>query len=247
MHIIAPRLSRARCGIAAVLVVTGLAAGASAAPIVGLYKSDDLDAGVFLTGRWTEGFIGGNAQHTGNCLHAGSWDAATPTLFADWELDGPTLVSASPTDLRNPSGTGTILISRTFDTTGATLTLADDLPWAAAGDPDYTVALTTYTQLVTELYQQGTRVFVHAMQSFAGTFVGYPDHRLTGQANWALVGDGPAAPAHYPAWRPAGVTEGAWGDVGQVELAITPEPATLALAGAGLAGATWLRRRRRRP
>jgi len=244
MHGLAPRLPRIRCGMAAALVVAGLAAGASAAPIVGLYKSDDLDGGVFLTGRWTEGFIGGDPQQTGNGLHAGSWDAAATTLFAEWELDGPTLVSASVTDLRNPSGTGTVIISRTYDATGATLTLSDDLPWAGAGDTDYTVALNAYAQLVTELYQQGTRVFVHAMQSFTGTFEGHADYRLTGQANWALVGDGPAAPANYPERRPAAATDGAWGDVGQVELAITPEPATLVLVGAGLAGAMGFRRRR---
>jgi hypothetical protein len=231
-----------RAGLAAVLLAA-LASSGAAAPILDLYRSDDLDGGVFLTGRWTEGFATGDPQGPGNGLHAGSWEAGASLLDSDWTLDGPVLASVTVTDLRSPSGDGVLIYGRTFDTAGATMVLAGGMPWTGPGDGAYTVALDAYVQVVTELYQAGARVFVRSSQSFAGAFEGHAGYRLAGQANWALVGDGVAAPAGYPAWRPAGTVTGSWGDVGQVRLEITPEPATLALTIVGLGATGWGRRR----
>lgn len=246
MYGIASSAPRGWCAILAAIVIAALATTGTAAPFVGLYKSDDMDGGVFLTGRWTEGFVGGDPQHAGNGLHAGSWDAGAAILYSHWELDGPALAGAAVTDLRDASGDGVVITSRTFDTGGASMTLAAGIPWTGPGDADYTVTLDAYTQIETELYQDWTRVFVRSSQSFTGGFTGYPGYRLAGQANWALVGEGAAPPGGYPAWRPTGVGGGAWGDVGQVRLQIMPEPATVTLLGAGLAGAALLRRRRQR-
>jgi len=232
------RLRRWLAGTLAAAAGWLLAASAAAAPVTGLFLSDDLDGGVFLTGRWTEGYVVGDPLGLGNGLHAGSWDAATATLFTDWELTGPRLAAVQVDDYRTPAGDGVVVTTRDFDPSAAVLILKDRPWWTAPGDGDYTVALDRYTQTITALYQGGTPRFVHSSETFGGRFLGHPGYTLLGQMNWARVGEGAAPPADYPAWEPAGAPSGAWGDVGQARLSIVPEPGALALLGGGLA--TWL-------
>ena len=239
----APAAPVGRTCLLAAVVIAALAGTAPAAPMVGTFTSDDLVGGVFLAGRWSEGFVGGASQGVGNALTAGSWDDATSTADTHWRLDGPTRVSSTTTDLRDASGNGLVVTERTFDGSAATFLLMDQPWWTGPGDGDYTVNLNLYSQTVTELYQGFVRLFVRSSQSFTGVFAAWPAYTLAGQANWALEGQGAAAPADYPALEPAGVPGGAWGDVAQVRLNIVPEPASLALVLAGLAVGWRLRRR----
>jgi len=216
-----------------------------AAPVLDVFKSDDFQDGTFLTGLWSEGYVGGDPDGVGNGAHTGSWDPTTDTLYTHWELTGPTLVSSTISDHRS-GGDGNVILYRTFDTTNAFLTLKAGQAWDG-GDGDYTVDLDFYAQTVTVLYQNNVPVFAESTETFTGDFVGFAGYRLAGEASGALEGQGtslPPAPPTYPAWEPGGVPMGAWGDVAQVQFLIMPEPATLLLVASGLAG-VWLSRRRR--
>ena len=216
---------------------------ARAAPVVSIFKSDDMDVDPwreFLTGRYSEGFSG-NPIGIGNGAHAGSWDGAN--LYTEWELSGP-IVLPTPTIVDNRvGGDGTVIALRDFDVSAATLTLKAGGPWDG-GDGDYTVNLDFYEQQVTALYAGGAMVFAESTESFTGDFVGHAGYRLVGMASGALVGQGAPLPADFPSWIPGGSVAGSWGEVGLVEFQITPEPASLLIVGAGLGG-LWLVRRRR--
>ena len=227
------------CGV----LLFGSADAARAAPVLGIFKSDDLQGGTFLTGLWSEGYVGGNPNGVGNGAHAGSWDPTTDTLYTHWELSGPTLLSSTMTDNRT-GGNGLIIFQRSFSTANAFLYLKAGQLWDG-GDGDYTVDLDFYAQTVTILYQNNVPIFAGSTEAYTGDFVGFAGYRAAGEASGALEGQGvslPAPPPTYPSWIPG--APGAWGDVAQIQFLITPEPATLLLIGAGLAG-LWVGRRRR--
>jgi len=215
-----------------------------AAPIKDTFKSDDMDGGTFLTGRYSEGFAG-NPGGVGNGAHAGSWDGTT--LYSHWELSGPVIDTVTELADHRVSGDGTVVVQRSFDVSGAALTLKDGGPWDGGdGTADYTVNLDFYEQTVTMLYVGGTMVFSSSVESLTGDFAGFADYRLVGQACGAYVGQGPSLPDEddWPSWIPTSATSGSWGEVGLIQFRITPEPASLALIGAGLGGLGLTRRRR---
>jgi len=223
-----------------------LAGGAEAAPVESVFRSEDMDGGLFLPGRYSEGFTP-DPLGIGNGAHAASWDGVH--LYTQWELDGPTVAAVTVDDRRDGFGNGTVVAYRTFDVSGATLVLKAGGPWDG-GDGDYTVALDHYSQTVVGLYAGGALVMAESTEVFTGSFVGFPGYRLSGQANGAYRGQGPALPPDFPPWRPAGATSGSWGEVGLIELEILPEPASLFLMAGGLAALVLERRRsrgRRRP
>ena len=238
-----------RIAVTASLVVALSAAMAPGAPIMGIYKSDDMDGGSFLTGRWTEGYVLNNPDGIGNGAHAGSWDANA--LYTQWELTGPLLVSSTKIVDTVVGGDGLWVYDRRFDVTAATLTLKSQPWWTGLGDGDYTVDLDSYSQLVVIEFSGGTPVFASSTESFYGTFQGYPQYSLVGQASGAFVGQGAALPppaADWPAWvrsgAAGGVLNGAWGETGLIQFRITPEPATIGLLGLGLVGVFFGRRRK---
>jgi hypothetical protein len=63
----------------------------SAAPMTGRYENPDVGSD-FLSGRWSEGFVGGYPNGGGNGGRAASWDGLT--LGGQWGLDGATLLSS---------------------------------------------------------------------------------------------------------------------------------------------------------
>ncbi len=231
----------------ALLLVALIAPSALASPITGIYKSDDVDGGVFLTGRWTEGYVLNNPNGVGNGAHAGSWDGAL--LYSQWELTGPLLTGSTKIADTVSGGNGIQVYARTFDVSAATLTLKNAAWWSGSvGDGDYTVDLDSYAQTVVLQYSGGNVVFVHSTESFDGTFQGYPQYSLVGQASGVFTSQGPTLPADFPSWvrsgAAGGILNGAWGEVGLIEFQITPEPATLSLLGVAVAAVLAARRRK---
>lgn len=222
------------------------AASAQAAPLLGHYENPDV-GGDFLSGRWAEGFVGGNPNGIGNEAHAASWDGAT--LGGQWELQGAALQSATLLlDMTGGSGTGLQVWSRVFGVAGATMTLTDTGPWwNEGGAGQYTVNLTQYTQILTVTLDSWLIAEATSTDTFAGTFAGYPGYEIVnGHATGVYQGAGLVLPANYPAWAPSGVGSGAWGHVEAIRFTIVPEPATLSLIGLGTVAGLVLRRRARR-
>ena len=212
---------------------------AVAAPVAGIYTSDDIPGGVALTGRWSEGYVANNPDGVGNGAHGGSWDGFA--LYTQWELAGPTLTSSTLLADNRVGGTGTVVYGRAFDISAATLTLTNQTWWSGnPADPDYVIDLDFYAQTVTVMFVGGAPLFANSLESLHGLFRDYPAYSVTGQSSGVLVNYGATLPlAGYPDWirdgAAGGILNGAWGEVALLQLRIAPEPASLVLLGAGAA------------
>jgi hypothetical protein len=115
--------------LVSVAILTVAAPEVSASPMLGIYKSSDIDGGVFLPGRWTEGYVGNNPNAVGNGAHAGSWNGAA--LYTQWELAGPTVAATVPISDVISGDVRTQAFLRTFNTVGAAFTLQPGLWWTS--------------------------------------------------------------------------------------------------------------------
>ena len=223
-----------------------------AAPITGSYKSTDLGQPVTV-GRWTEGFVSppGLPNQVGNGVHGASWDGAN--LGDEWELAGP-IISSTTAVVGNPAlPSGTVVYHRVFDVTGATLTLKDPGPWWNAAEDgatgQYVVDLTSYEQTLTVTYVNYQIANASSIETFAGTFQGFPGYELLyGHTLGAYEGHTLAGtePTNYPEFLPSGFTSGgAWGVAEGIRFDIIPEPATMGLLGFGVIGLVLHRRKKR--
>lgn len=211
-----------------------------AVPVTGVFNSPDVGTD-FLSGRWSEAYVGGGEGQIGNAIHAGSWDGTA--LYTEWELSAPA-IDAAPTLVSNTVnglGNGT----RTWETTyaGGTLTLKNTGPWWNAADApatSYAVAVDSYLHETTKVYVNNVEQSYRTTVYMTGTFVDYPAYQVAFTIASAVpMGQGTALPAGFPSFVGAGT--GAWGHVQKITMLITPEPGTLALLM--LSGLALLRRR----
>jgi len=237
--------------LAAALVAFAGISAAEAGPITGDYKSVELGGSV-LMGRWSEGFINGNPNHVRNGAHAASWDGAN--LGNQWEMTGAVLAGMT-TLFGNPGAAdGTFIVKRDFDVSAAHLLLKSDggtAPWwgGDGGITEYDFALDVYFQVLTVTVAGGAIMNATSTEVFEGTYVADPLCQVHyGHTVGIYEGVGPQVPTDYPGFEAAlegveVIAGGAWGTVEGTRFTITPEPATLAMVGIGLA-AMGLRRRK---
>lgn len=205
------------CGI--ILVLTGLAAAALAAPVTGVYTSTDL-GGQLLTGRastWRSG-INSGLPHV---LHAQSWDGTT--LGTQWTFD--CAIENLPFTVvdNRVGGVGTVVYTSTFQ--GGTFTFfPGGWPW---GDGSGTLATSTLITTVQHVLIGGISTPVAAVVNGNSSGVFSDGCNLTFViANGVGVGEttslNPAItkPADYPAFldgtcgpAPANAQFGSWGNV----------------------------------
>ncbi len=205
-----------------------------AAPINGLYETPDV-----LDGRWTLSADDASMDPVGDELNVASWNGG---LGTQWELDGAivdddTLLNSmtiSPGVVRE-------VYLTTYDTSAATLTLKAGL-WTEAGDGDYVVDLTSFTQYTTVFVRDGVieksigQIYMEGdIQGFGGVY----SLRFLNAVS-SLEGASGSAPVGYPSYT--GNDGGIYGTVSNVQLEIVPEPATMSLLAFG--GLFALRRRR---
>jgi hypothetical protein len=178
-----------------------------------MYKEDHGESAA-EDGRWSESYAGGGPSMPGNVVHAASWDGLT--LGAQWEVAGPTLVSAVETynDV-DVNGDGTVIYESTYS--GGTATLDSSL-WGEAGL--VTADVTSYLQVTTFIYVGGQVDWLtsHAEVTAEALVQATPPYPL-GFVALAHF-DGPGGnwlPVDYPAYL-GGVTEGQWGTLADVEV-----------------------------
>lgn len=227
-------MCRIPAAMVALLFCATLAWGA---PITGQYVSEEL-GGEVIDGRWSQSWIGGIEDNVGNTVHALSWDGAT--LGGQWALGDPILgapaIDAPPTVLldNRVGGTGTVVCYTTYD--GGILLLKSSGPWWG-GDPGtaYTVNVEEHAHTTTKEYVDGELVASSTVVNMTGTFADYEGYEISFLVAAAVpTGQGSAPPTDYPEFIPDTATMGAWGPAQEIRLEIVPEPATMALVGAGL-------------
>lgn len=226
--------------IAAVLIIG--ASVAQAAPITGIYQSQEL-GGTILDGRWSESWIGGIKDSLGNTIHSASFDGTT--LGGMWEISGVTL-SEAPVVISAQTHFGhtdTTLLS-VFG--GGVLTLMPSGTWNSAGDGAYIVDITSYEQVTTRTTSMATGKSTDINEiSLSGTFRDYPGYTVSfAVAASAPLGSGTSVPANFPTILPTGTATSEWGVIQKMTMELVPEPCVIVLlAGAGVG---LLRRRRRK-
>ena len=207
--------------ILTVVLVAGAASVYAGPPVNGTYKSSN---GQFDEGREASSWAaGGGFLSTGGVLHAESWDGAA--LGGDWKIVCPQVVSVSLIVDLVFGGNGQRIYQ--IDYSGGYITLGGvGTPWSG-GDPSYTGAIDTYTEIRTVLYSANVKVGSVSDHAVSAHLQGYTQSCMTWAiGNGAWLGETPAPkPAGYPTFLDPAcgntATTGHWGDITDLTLSVT--------------------------
>ncbi len=245
--------------VIAAVTVGILAMQATAAPVTGVFESEEFN-GDIIDGRWTESYAGGGPGLAGNVLNAASWDGTT--LGGQWTIGGMTLdENAQLIDLDTM---GSLTIEKYFSQyVGGQMLLkkeARDGNSAWWGEPDgsameeYTVFIDEYTHHTQVTKLNGVEKGVYSLITMTGSFDPNTDSEYYYNVEFMLAvavktGEGAGPPAGFPDFLGDPNDNGQWGVAQKIRMEIAqgeevPEPSAMALVAIG-ATAMILRRRRR--
>jgi hypothetical protein len=205
--------------ILTIVLMVGTASVYAGPPINGTYKSSDGD---FDEGREASSWLGGGFLSTGNVLHGQSWNGVA--LGGDWKILCPQVVSVVLIVDLVVGGNGQRIYQ--IDYTGGFVELGGAGPWGN-GDPSYTGAIDTYTEIRTVLYTGGVKVGSVSDHAVSAHLQGYTQTCMTWAiGNGAWLGESPGVkPANYPTYNDAACNptgaSGHWGDITDLTLSIT--------------------------
>ncbi len=232
------------------VAVAGLALAqvAQADPVPGHYETNDL-GGLVDQGRWSESWQGGGEGALTNTVHAMAYEEVSPGVWApsgQWEIAGPA-INATPQLILGTmppasSGQDQQIWYTTYG--GGTMDLYDG-PWYTLGDAlPYTCTVTGYSHTTTVNFIDGVEDSRYTTVNLTADFDNYAGYSVDLLVAVAVEeGKGSPLPTGFPGFLPSCETEGAWGRVQEIRMTITPEPATMAFVGLGLAGLVLRRRR----
>lgn len=203
----------------AMALVLGASLAQAQPPVNGTYKTLNGD---FHEGRYSVSWTNGAELQSGNVLDVESWDGSV--LGTEWRIYCP--IAVTETKLYDSVSGGNGQQIWRIDYTGGTVWLSGTGPWGG-GDPSYTGAVSSYTEVRTIQYVGGAVVGENSNHNVSAQLVGYSANCVAfaiGNTAWYGDTNGGPKPLNYPDFLDSNCgpngTLGLWGSATDLTLTV---------------------------